>query len=369
MHLSYPRFRALYHRNVRLRLVLVLGGVLLLVLGAGVVWQLQARFLGASQQLDGPLMPVRHPVATPGPLRAPERPAVPEVVLTQAGVVRETNERRLRAGLPALRTHETLTAAAQQKIADMFAREYFAHDNPDGHGIATVVSGLGYAYLRVGENLALGNFESDAALVDAWMDSPGHRANIVTTGFAEIGVAVRRGSFQGREIWLAVQVFALPKSACPAVDDTLVKTVDEQERELKKLDARIRGQRTRVEELVRERDALAAEIARLVSEGNAKIAEGNAEIEEGNRIYQETGDQDAAEPRWMRGKQFQREGTQKHEEARAKEAELHTPEDTLAGRIREVNGLVETFNRLRKEQQTLITKTNAQIEALNACLK
>lgn len=354
---------------VRLRLFLALGGLVLLVLTAGSVWQSRDRLRDrVSQQLDR--LPLSAPrIATPGPLRAPERSSVPGEVLTRAGVVRETNERRLQAGLSALQEHATLAKAAEQKVSDMFARQYFAHDNPDGQGISTVVSGLGYAYLRVGENLALGNFPSDAALVDAWMNSPGHRENILHKGFTEIGVDVRRGTFQGRETWLAVQVFALPKSACPAVDETFLKTIDQQESELDTLDVRIREQRSSVEQLVRERDALAADNRRLVSEGNTKIAGGNAAIEEGNRIYRETGDRSAAEPHWTRGEQLQREGAQKHEEARTKEAELRALENRLIARIAEVNEHVSTFNRLQKEQQALVTRANASIEAFNACIK
>ncbi|MDP3685793.1 MAG: CAP domain-containing protein [bacterium] len=355
---------------VRLRLVLALGGLILLVLSTGAFWESRDRLRHrVSQQLDRLPIPVRPRVATPGPLRAPERPPVPGEVLTQAGVVRETNERRSRADLSALKEQATLHAAAERKISDMFARQYFAHDNPDGQGISTVVSGLGYAYLRVGENLALGNFENDAALVDAWMASPGHRANILHAGYSEIGVAVRRGQFQKQDTWLAVQVFALPKSACPVVDEMLRKAIDTQERELEALDVRIREQRTRVDELTRERGALAAEVTRLVNEGNVKIAEGNAEIEEGNRIYRETGDRSAAEPHWTRGEQLRREGNEKHEEARAKEEELRRLQDALTGLIREVNGIVDTFNRLQKEQQALVAKVNVQIEAFNTCIK
>ncbi|TSC72861.1 MAG: RNA polymerase ECF-subfamily sigma factor [Parcubacteria group bacterium Gr01-1014_38] len=355
-------------RTVRLRFAIVLGVVLLLVLGAGVRWRLQNRLADVPQRISALPTPASPPVSTPGPLRAPEL-GVSGAMLARDGVVRETNARRSRADLSVLQEHPTLTAAAERKVADMLARQYFAHDNPDGRGISTVVSGLGYAYLRVGENLALGNFASDQALVDAWMNSPGHRENMLHKGFTEIGAAVRRGTFQGRETWLAVQVFALPKSACPGMDDTLLKSVERQEGELDKLDARIREQRTRVEELVRERDALAADIARLVSEGNAKIAEGNAEIEEGNRIYRETGDRSAAEPHWTRGEQLQREGAQKHEEARAKETAMRALEDTLVARTTEVNELIATFNRLQKEQQVLVARANASIEAFNACVK
>ncbi len=80
----------------------------------------------------------------------------------------------------------------------------------------------GYAYLKIGENLALGNFASDADVVTAWMNSPGHRANILDGQYTEIGVGVARGLYEGHTVYFAVQHFGRPRSACPSVQSNLI---------------------------------------------------------------------------------------------------------------------------------------------------
>ena len=64
----------------------------------------------------------------------------------------------------------------------------------------------------------MGNFKNDQDLVSAWLNSPGHRANILNTRFTEIGTAVLKGFYEGREVWMAVQEFGLPLSSCPNPD-------------------------------------------------------------------------------------------------------------------------------------------------------
>lgn len=279
---------------------------------------------GVPESVPPVLEPFETRVSTPGPLRAP--PDAAAGVLTQEGVRQWTNEARGNEGGRPFARHALLEAAAEKKVADMFARQYFAHDNPDGDGAAVLVKAAGYAYLRVGENLALGNFSSDEALVRAWMESPGHRANILQPRFTEIGVAVRRGAFEGRQVWMAVQLFALPRSACPVVDAKLRSIVEEQ--------------RTTVMRL-------GEEVDRLAEEGRAKIEDGNREIEEGNRVYRETGDREAAVPQWQRGEHLQADGRALLESARAKATEAEA---------------------IRQELNVNVVRYNAQVEASNACI-
>ncbi len=136
--------------------------------------------------------------------------------LTRDGVITYTNEARAAASLPALRMNKRLNEAAKAKLDDMFAQQYFEHESPDGKAPADLIKAAGYEYIVVGENLALGNFNGDAKLVEAWMDSPGHRANILHKQFQEIGVAVGKGAFQGKTVWLAVQEFGTPLDSCPS---------------------------------------------------------------------------------------------------------------------------------------------------------
>lgn len=165
-------------------------------------------------------------VVAPGPLRATT--SVPaSMSLTVRGVIEYTNiERAQNGGLGSLAENSTLDRVAQMKVDDMFAKQYFEHVSPSGVGQADLARTAGYAYVIVGENLALGDFDGDHGVVTAWMNSPGHRANILNPHYKEIGVAVGKGMYEGRETWLAVQSFGMPLSACPTVDQTLKTQID-----------------------------------------------------------------------------------------------------------------------------------------------
>lgn len=165
-------------------------------------------------------------VVAPGPLRV-TTPVQASVSLTVRGVIEHTNiERAQNGGLGSLAENSTLNHVAQMKVDDMFAKQYFEHVSPSGVGQADLAQTAGYAYVIVGENLALGDFDGDQGVVTAWMNSPGHRANILNPHYKEIGVAVGKGMYEGRETWLAVQSFGMPLSACPTVDQILKAQVD-----------------------------------------------------------------------------------------------------------------------------------------------
>ncbi|MFA5991336.1 MAG: CAP domain-containing protein [Candidatus Doudnabacteria bacterium] len=159
-------------------------------------------------------------VMTPPPLISSRESA--NAQLSVSGVISKTNAQRQQNGsLPALKENSKLDEAATAKLKDMFAKQYFEHTSPEGKGPADLARSAGYEYIAVGENLALGNFDNDRVLVQDWMDSPGHRANILNTSYEEIGVAVGRGEYQGKMVWLAVQEFGRPASSCPKVDGSL----------------------------------------------------------------------------------------------------------------------------------------------------
>ncbi len=153
--------------------------------------------------------------------------------LTVAGVISETNAARAtNGGLPPLVENATLDDIATLRLADMFAQQYFAHVGPQGESALSVASSVGYAHLALGENLALGNYAGDAGVVTAWMNSPGHRANILDTHYTQIGVAVREGMFEGSETWLAVQIFGRPASDCTAPDKNLEVSINLSEQQI-----------------------------------------------------------------------------------------------------------------------------------------
>lgn len=142
--------------------------------------------------------------------------------LTTAGILERTNEmRRENGNLKALSQNNKLELIADKRLDDMFQKQYFEHVSPTGVSVSDIATENGYQYITIGENIALGNFEGDIALVQAWMDSPGHRANILNARYSEIGIAAKEGTYENKKTWMAIQVFALPVSACPSIDETL----------------------------------------------------------------------------------------------------------------------------------------------------
>lgn len=186
-------------------------------------------------------------VSAPGPLRG--KIEAQDAFLTRAGVANWTNASRAENILPALAANSKLNAAAMAKVNDMFARQYFAHVSPIGEQAADLADQAGYEYIAIGENLALGNFENDEVLVQAWMDSPGHRANILGEDFTEIGVAVRQGNFERHPTWLAVQIFARPRTACPSVDEELRSRIDTNESRLSRWQNEIDSLRNEIDNM------------------------------------------------------------------------------------------------------------------------
>ena len=186
-------------------------------------------------------------IVAPPPLRAKKEAPTAEIILTADGVLAWTNKEREKAGLPVLLPNSELSASALVKVRDMFDEQYFAHESPGGEGAGDLASRAGYEFILIGENLALGNFEGDKALVDAWMGSPGHRANILGARYKEIGIAVGRGIFESRETWLAVQHFALPLSACPKPDENLKTGIESFEAQINALGGTATSLKTELE--------------------------------------------------------------------------------------------------------------------------
>jgi len=230
-------------------------------------------------------------VESPGPLRvASALLGVSTINLSVADTIMFTNKARLNNGnLPALIENSKLNVSAQMKLNDMFARQYFEHESPSGKGASDLADEVSYEYIIIGENLALGNFKNDEALVAAWMASPGHRANILNTKYTQIGVAVGKGTFEGRETWMAVQHFGLPKSACPALDEVLHGVIQANQERIKTMDADLTLRRARIDsgavyegksknEQIEEYNKLVEIYNLLISETKIKIAEYNTGV-------------------------------------------------------------------------------------------
>ncbi len=136
-----------------------------------------------------------------------------------AVVIDLTNAERTEGVALPLRRSNALDAAATAKAKHMAANEYFAHYAPDGTTPWEFFDGVGYVYAHAGENLAI-HFSDSTEVIEAWMNSPAHRANIVDTKFTEIGVGTAKGEYDGYPTVYVVQLFgtpAAPPTPPPAV--------------------------------------------------------------------------------------------------------------------------------------------------------
>jgi uncharacterized protein YkwD/stress response protein SCP2 len=125
------------------------------------------------------------------------RPFTPaELERTQSDVVALTNRERARAGLPPLTADPLLTRAAQAYSTDMAARAFYSHTSPEGTQPWDRAAAAGSRHRSIGENIACGQ-RSPAEVVEGWMNSPGHRANILKPGFTHIGIGFAGGGPRG----------------------------------------------------------------------------------------------------------------------------------------------------------------------------
>lgn len=219
---------------------------------------------------------IEEQVSTSLPLRV-EKEEVAYSFLTQSGIIQWTNAQREQYGLPLLRESPKLNASAQEKIQDMFEEQYFAHQSPSGVEAKDLAKVFGYELIIIGENLALGNFQNDQILVQAWMDSPGHRANILGAKYQEIGVAVSKGTFNGQSTWLAVQHFALSFSACSQPDEILRAKIEENQNQIHELLETLEVLRTEIQAIRSKRGSV---YRQKVEEYNILVSQYNTLIEE-----------------------------------------------------------------------------------------
>lgn len=177
---------------------------------------------------------------------------------TDDDIIRITNEYRKEKGLDVLVRNEELMKSAMNKAIDMRDQKYFAHISPDGIELWNLVQQTGYNYSIIAENLAEGFFSAED-VVNAWMNSEGHRANILSVDLEEIGVAfLEIKNKEDIKSYVLVQHFATPqkeireeaevrvvcekklKKNCKKIDDKKEEyrdLVNKQEREIEKAEA------------------------------------------------------------------------------------------------------------------------------------
>ena len=146
------------------------------------------------------------PAAPDPPTTGPDSPAVPTGIALQ--VVELTNAERTRAGLAVFRINARLGEAARIQAEQIAAAGRLDHVVRDARypRLEDRLDAAEYRWQAAGENLAFGQ-QSAAAVVAGWMQSPGHRANILHAAFTEMGVAYLTDT-NGRRYY--VQVFGRP---------------------------------------------------------------------------------------------------------------------------------------------------------------
>jgi hypothetical protein len=128
--------------------------------------------------------------------------------ITSQNILSLTNLSRKTFGLNQLSLNEQLTKAAQAKANDMSLKKYFAHTSPEGLTPWNFIENSGYKYLVAGENLAI-NFISAGSMEEAWMNSPGHKANILNKNFEESGIGISYGKYGDKQAVFVVQMFGM----------------------------------------------------------------------------------------------------------------------------------------------------------------
>ncbi|HWQ79367.1 MAG TPA: CAP domain-containing protein, partial [Anaerovoracaceae bacterium] len=121
-------------------------------------------------------------------------------------VVNLVNQERAAAGLPALKVNTQLAAVAEKKAEDLRDNNYFDHNSPVYGSPFDMMKQFGISYTAAGENIAKGQ-KTPADVMNGWMNSSGHRANILNADYTEIGVGFVTDS-SGTTYW--VQHFIRP---------------------------------------------------------------------------------------------------------------------------------------------------------------
>lgn len=148
----------------------------------------QINLVYPGQVLDLPASAAKQPAA---PAPAPPQSSVGAYATQVSQLV---NEERKKAGLAPLTLDAELSNVAMAKAQDMIAKNYFDHNSPTYGSPFDMMRSFGIDYTAAGENIAKGQTSPQAVMTD-WMNSPGHRQNILSTNYDSIGVAYYQGAW------------------------------------------------------------------------------------------------------------------------------------------------------------------------------
>lgn len=172
----------------------------------------EARPLTAEQPALPEPMVTSAPPSPSGASAAPSSSGTrPVTVASNSGaedqVLAIVNSERATAGCGALTIDSRLATAARNHSGDMAKRAFFAHDTPEGVTVGTRVTNAGYSWSMVGENIAMGQTDAKSVMRD-WMNSSGHRANILNCKYRHIGVGL---AYDGNRRPYWTQDFGAPR--------------------------------------------------------------------------------------------------------------------------------------------------------------
>jgi serine protease len=133
------------------------------------------------------------PTPTPAPGPAPSLPPAPAPSSEAQQVLDLVNVERAKAGAAPLAFHDALMRAAQAHSEDQAAHNQMSHTGSDGSNLGQRLTRVGYPFRTWGENVAYG-YATPVAVMQGWLASPGHRANILNPNFNEIGIGIARNA-------------------------------------------------------------------------------------------------------------------------------------------------------------------------------
>ncbi len=172
---------------------------------------------------------------------------VPQEPLTRGAIIKLCNDMRASHGLAHLAENQLLDKIAEDRVRDMFQKQYIGHVSPTGEQASDYAQRTGYHYKIIAENIAAGNFMNNQKVIDGWMQSPGHKQNMLSPDIKEIGVAIDKGQQQGANTWIAVQIFGLQslpvpeRTHCTAPPEGLLSEIESKKAELVNAENRLAG--------------------------------------------------------------------------------------------------------------------------------
>jgi len=180
----------------------VQGGTYDYVVKAGdTLWQIAVK----NQTGVSELVALNPKISNPNMIIVGQTIKIPDIRSTQAQeneVARLVNVERSKVGLSPLKLNWELSRVARVKSQDMSDKNYFSHNSPTFGSTFSLIGKYGIVYSAAGENIAYG-YSTPAAVMNGWMNSPGHRANILGKQYNQIGVGMVKNS-KGQIYWTQV---------------------------------------------------------------------------------------------------------------------------------------------------------------------